>query len=400
MRVDHDDDAARVRRACKACSMLGRARPRVEVPMTLSLASPEATAATPDTFTDVRRRAHLIVSSAHGVVEVQLDGARFVGVLDAPGSLVGVGEALPLKLLCRADNAYPYVVEDPQDLVVRVLSIDDAAVIGERQLLAPGLGLTVAVTSPRHAHPHTLAPPVSMQALQSLPTVVGHCLDDALANMLAEQLEPDPHRRDAHDLHDAHDAHDAHDDDDDPDDPDVITGSLRRLPLAELVQAMSLARKTAAIHLRVPGGVGVVYLDDGEVACAQLDDDPRRAVARGAPAFARLLACDRGSFRVSFEREWHERNVHCSTQALLLDGLRLLDEARRPSHAHEPPCSDEPPRAHEVPSDDPSDEPPVCDDADAFVELEEVPVRPAMRPSSSSAAMFNVVLAAPRSSIR
>jgi hypothetical protein len=150
------------------------------------------------------------------------------------------------------------------------------------------------------------------------------------------------------------------------------------------VQAMSLARKTAAIHLRVPGGVGVIYLDDGEVACAQLDDDPRRAVARGATAFTRLLACERGSFRVSFEKEWHERNVHCSTQALLLDGLRVLDEARRPPPGNDAATHDE----H------------VVDDADAFVELEEVPVRPAMRPSPNAATPFSVALAAPRSSIR
>ncbi len=251
---------------------------------------------------DRQRRAHLVVSSVGGVVEVDLDGACFVGVLDGPGSLVGVGDAIGLKLLCRADNAYPNVVEAPQDFTVHVLAVDDADVVGERQLLSPGLGLTVVLV---RAEP---APSAAM------PIIVGASLDEALANMLAQQqLEPEA----------------LHDDDDDDSDPDVITGSLRRLPLAELVQALSLARKTAAIHLRVPGGVGVIYLDDGEVACAQIDDDPRRAVARGAAAFMRLLACDRGSFRVSFEKEWHERNVHCSTQALLLDGLLRLDESRR-----------------------------------------------------------------------
>lgn len=55
----------------------------------------------------------------------------------------------------------------------------------------------------------------------------------------------------------------------------------------------------------------------------------KRAVTTRPAAFTRRLACEDGSFDVSFGACAFERNVYGSTQMLLLDAARILDEERR-----------------------------------------------------------------------
>jgi hypothetical protein len=108
-----------------------------------------------------------------------------------------------------------------------------------------------------------------------------------------------------------------------------LRGSLNAMPLADVVQLLSTNRRTAIIHVATPPGCGVIHVDAGEVSFVRFNADGKRAVSTGSAALARMLACDRGSFDVSFGACAIERNVQGSTSMLLLEAARLLDEQRR-----------------------------------------------------------------------
>lgn len=107
-----------------------------------------------------------------------------------------------------------------------------------------------------------------------------------------------------------------------------LRGSLNALPLPDVVQILGMRRRTAIIHLAAPPASGVLHLHEGEISFARFNADGRCDVT-GPQAFTRMLACERGSFDVSFGACALERNVFCSTAVLLLDAARWLDEDRR-----------------------------------------------------------------------
>jgi hypothetical protein len=108
-----------------------------------------------------------------------------------------------------------------------------------------------------------------------------------------------------------------------------LRGSLNAMSLADVVQLLNMNRRTAIIHVATPPGCGVIHVDEGEVSFVRFNADGKRAVTTGRDAFVRMLACERGSFDVSFGACALERNVEGSTPMLLLEAARLLDEERR-----------------------------------------------------------------------
>lgn len=108
-----------------------------------------------------------------------------------------------------------------------------------------------------------------------------------------------------------------------------LRGSLNAMALPDLVQMLSTQRRTAIIHVSAPPGSGVIHLDEGEIAFVRFNTDGKQAVITGFAALAHMLACERGSFDVSFGACAIERNVYGSTPMLLLDAARTLDEQRR-----------------------------------------------------------------------
>lgn len=264
--------------------------------------------------------AYIITGSAPGAVEVIFDGRPVAGVLDVPGGVVRVGDTLALTLLGGVDLPIPAAEVAGRDFTVLVTSMNGTIGAG----WSPGVRFEVEIEG------------------------------DLPAALAASCSAPVPA------------AGGGNDDDVDCEDDDSIRGSLRRLPLAELVQALSLSRNSATIRLRVPGGRGTVHLVGGEVTNARHDDPRAAATARGVSAFSRLLACSRGTFRVSFDEDAPaEPDVHGSTLMLILDALRQLDEERRG------PATDGEPLLE-------------VDDSDLLCELSDEP-EPLARPSTPSA---------------
>jgi CheY-like chemotaxis protein len=109
-------------------------------------------------------------------------------------------------------------------------------------------------------------------------------------------------------------------------------GSLEDLSVVDLLQALDLGRKTCAVmltrHGRTTSGSEVsesatIFLVDGQVRDAQLGKE------RGESAVYKLLGWKHGEFAIDFSRRPESNSISGSTQGLLLEGLRMLDEAGR-----------------------------------------------------------------------
>lgn len=107
-----------------------------------------------------------------------------------------------------------------------------------------------------------------------------------------------------------------------------LEGSLAQLTLADLLQLFHMNRKTGRIDLtrRAADGVaeqGSVAITDGNVV------DARCGAAGAEKALLRLLAWRSGSFCFRRARPAGPARIHTPTRALLLEGMRQVDEMAR-----------------------------------------------------------------------
>lgn len=107
-----------------------------------------------------------------------------------------------------------------------------------------------------------------------------------------------------------------------------LEGKLAQLALADLLQLFHVNRKTGTVELlrRGPDGAeerGLVAVVDGNVA------DARCGAVEGEKALHRLLGWRNGSFVFLRTRPGGPARIHTPTRALLLEGMRQLDELAR-----------------------------------------------------------------------
>jgi hypothetical protein len=99
-------------------------------------------------------------------------------------------------------------------------------------------------------------------------------------------------------------------------------GDLKQVSVADLLQLLGANRRSGTLSLSTPSGAGEVRLGDGEV----LDAVYRRV--DGEKALMRLLGENEGAFAFAGGSAPTLRRIERSSQALLMDGMRQLDEAR------------------------------------------------------------------------
>jgi pSer/pThr/pTyr-binding forkhead associated (FHA) protein len=107
----------------------------------------------------------------------------------------------------------------------------------------------------------------------------------------------------------------------------AMSGSIEEIPLPDLLQLLSTSKRTGVLSLRGPTGNGQIFLRKGQIYYATVDDsydmNPRKAAYR-------LLTWDRGTFELdSAEEKTFLDEVKDSTEGLLMEGMRLLDEYKR-----------------------------------------------------------------------
>lgn len=108
--------------------------------------------------------------------------------------------------------------------------------------------------------------------------------------------------------------------------PERFRGSLREIPLVDLLQMLATARKSGLLVLRSGTETGRIFLEEGRVYFACMEDwvevDPHKVLYR-------LLQWTSGTFELEKSDVRPFANpITEATDALLLEGMRQLDEIR------------------------------------------------------------------------
>ncbi|QQR91430.1 MAG: DUF4388 domain-containing protein [Myxococcales bacterium] len=102
-----------------------------------------------------------------------------------------------------------------------------------------------------------------------------------------------------------------------------IAGSLTQMALPEIVQVFAHGRKSGKLSIESGGKSAEVHFHTGDVYNARFGD------LEGDKAFYALLLLTEGQFSVDPSFLPEERKIQASAESLLLEGMRLLDEAER-----------------------------------------------------------------------
>ncbi|MGD0529287.1 MAG: response regulator [Polyangiaceae bacterium] len=99
-----------------------------------------------------------------------------------------------------------------------------------------------------------------------------------------------------------------------------FAGSTSDMAVVDLLQTFEVSRKSGVVHLRSSGQEGHVYFRDGKVVDAELGR------LRGEEAIYRALIWNEANFEVEFRAVANEDVIGGSTQAILMEGMRRVDE--------------------------------------------------------------------------
>jgi response regulator RpfG family c-di-GMP phosphodiesterase len=99
-----------------------------------------------------------------------------------------------------------------------------------------------------------------------------------------------------------------------------VSGSLREMSLPDMVQVLFHGRKSGKLEIRTGQGSGEIHFTDGNIV------DALWGGARGEPAFYAMLKLTDGDFALDPAFKATGRVIHQSAEALLLEGMRRLDE--------------------------------------------------------------------------
>jgi len=102
-----------------------------------------------------------------------------------------------------------------------------------------------------------------------------------------------------------------------------FAGSLEDMGLVDLLQTIELSRKSGVLKLSWGPRQGEVYFRDGRVLDAELGE------LRGELAIYRFMLWREGSFVLEFGDVARDDQLGLSTQGLLMEGVRRLDEYAR-----------------------------------------------------------------------
>ena len=99
-----------------------------------------------------------------------------------------------------------------------------------------------------------------------------------------------------------------------------FSGSTQDMAVVDLLQTFEVSRKTGVVHLQGSGATGHIYFRDGKVIDAEVGP------LRGEEAIYRTLIWNEATFEVEFKTIANEDVIEGSTQAILMEGMRHVDE--------------------------------------------------------------------------
>ncbi|MGB8929974.1 MAG: response regulator, partial [Anaeromyxobacteraceae bacterium] len=101
-----------------------------------------------------------------------------------------------------------------------------------------------------------------------------------------------------------------------------FSGNLSDMSVVDLVQTLEMGKKSGALHFKNMKGMEAVgYFRDGRIVDCALGEK-----LVGETAFYRLLNWQEGEFAIEFKPIEREERIRTSTQGLLMEGMRRIDE--------------------------------------------------------------------------
>jgi CheY-like chemotaxis protein len=99
-----------------------------------------------------------------------------------------------------------------------------------------------------------------------------------------------------------------------------FSGNLVDMGVVDLIQTIDFSRKTGVIHLVHEKDEGEIFFCDGKLVSASTHSREK------ADAVYRMLVWSSGTFEISFDNVERKDEIELSTQGLLMEGMRRLDE--------------------------------------------------------------------------
>lgn len=103
----------------------------------------------------------------------------------------------------------------------------------------------------------------------------------------------------------------------------VVRGNLSQMNVIDLMQSLEMGRKSCQLKLTNEGEKCEVFFVEGQVKHATYGS------LTGDEAVFKVLRWTGGNFEINFEGKTDQETTKLNTQGLLMEGLRLLDEAQR-----------------------------------------------------------------------
>ncbi|MBN2718998.1 MAG: response regulator [Deltaproteobacteria bacterium] len=99
-----------------------------------------------------------------------------------------------------------------------------------------------------------------------------------------------------------------------------FSGSLADMGIIDLIQTIDIGQKSGVIHVKREEDSGEIFFRNGKVI------DASTSSRRGEDAVYRMLVWSSGHFRIEFKNISNKDSISLSTQGLLMEGMRRLDE--------------------------------------------------------------------------
>ena len=104
----------------------------------------------------------------------------------------------------------------------------------------------------------------------------------------------------------------------------TMTGTIDEVPLPDLLQLFTTSKKTGVLTIRRDDAVGCVYLRDGRLCYASINDDREVPPIK---AIYRILTWNTGAFDFGpFEEEEFPEEIEEPLEMVLMEGMRQIDE--------------------------------------------------------------------------
>jgi DNA-binding response OmpR family regulator len=108
----------------------------------------------------------------------------------------------------------------------------------------------------------------------------------------------------------------------------TVRGNLSQMSCMDLLQSLEMGRKSCSLLLTSDGQRCELYFTEGQISHAVYGN------LKGDEAVYKVLTWTGGTFTIDFSSTSPEQTTTRSTQGLLMEGLRLLDESNRDSEAN------------------------------------------------------------------